>query len=97
MGVSTAGCTFRNISQVDAHRIITPNFTTSAGFLVDQVGLKNFQIGNAKFSDKHANFILNLGGATAAQVKALIDEAQKRVKEKFDVEIVPEIVLLGKF
>lgn len=96
-GVATAGCTFRNISLADAMRISTPNNTTSAGFLVDQVGLKNFQIGNAKFSDRHANFILNLGGATASDVKMLIDEATKRVKEKFNVIIEPEIVLWGEF
>ncbi len=97
MGVATAGCTFRNIGLADAMRLSTPNHTTSAGFLVDQVGLKNFQIGKAKFSDKHANFILNLGGATAGDVKGLIDEAKRRVKETFNVEIEPEIVLVGEF
>lgn len=97
MGVATAGCTFRNIPLVDAMRIATPNNTTSAGFLVDQVGLKNFQIGKAKFSDIHANFILNLGGATAIEVKGLIDEATRRVREKFHVEIYPEIVFVGEF
>ena len=97
MGVATAGCTFRNIPLSDAMRIVTPDNTTSAGYLVDQVGLKNFQIGQAKFSDKHANFILNLGNATAQDVKGLIDEAKKRVSEKFNVAIEPEIVLLGEF
>ncbi|RJR15549.1 UDP-N-acetylmuramate dehydrogenase [Candidatus Microgenomates bacterium] len=97
MGVASAGCTFRNILQSDAFRLATPNHTTSAGFLVDQVGLKDFQIGNAKFSDKHANFILNLGTAKAADVKGLVDEAKKRVSAQFQVEIQPEIVLLGKF
>lgn len=97
MGVATAGCTFRNIPLSHAIRLATPNQTTSAGYLVDQVGLKNFQIGKAKFSDKHANFILNLGNATATDVKRLIDEAKKRVQERFNVEIEPEIVLLGEF
>lgn len=97
MGVATAGCTFRNIPLSHAMRLATPNNTTSAGYLVDQVGLKNFQKGKAKFSDKHANFILNLGGATAADVKGLIDEAKERVWERFRVQIDPEIVLLGEF
>lgn len=97
MGVSTAGCTFRNISLSQAFRILTPNNTTSAGYLIDQVGLKNFQVGGAKFSHQHANFILNLGNATSNDVKALIDEAKKRVKTKFAVTIEPEIVLLGEF
>lgn len=97
MGVATAGCTFRNIPLSDALRIGTPNRTTSAGYLVDQVGLKDFRIGNAQFSGKHANFIVNLGGATAADVKGLIDEAKKRIKEKYKVEIEPEVVLVGTF
>lgn len=97
MGVASAGCTFRNISTADAFRLATPNNTTSAGFLVDQVGLKNFRIGKTKFSDKHANFILNTGGGKAAEVKELIDEARKRVRDRFQVEIEPEIVLLGSF
>lgn len=97
MGVATAGCTFRNIPLSDAMRLVTPGNTTSAGYLVDQAGLKNFQIGRAKFSDRHANFIINLGGATANDVKGLIDEAKKRVKERFNVKIEPEIVLLGEF
>ncbi len=97
MGVSTAGCTFRNISQAEAFRLATPDHTTSAGYLVDQVGLKGYQVGQAKFSDKHANFILNLGSASADDVKNLIDEAKKRVEEKYNVVIEPEIVLLGTF
>lgn len=97
MGVATAGCTFRNIPLSDALRIGTPNRTTSAGYLVDQVGLKDFRVGNAQFSGKHANFIINLGGATARDVKGLIDEAKKRVMEKFRVKIEPEVVLVGEF
>jgi len=97
MGVATAGCTFRNIPLSDAMRIGTPNNTKSAGFLVDQVGLKGFQIGQIKYSDKHANFMLNLGGGTATDAKGLIDEAKKRVWQKFSVQIEPEVVLLGDF
>ena len=97
MGVATAGCTFRNIPLSDAIRIGTPNRTTSAGYLVDQVGLKDFRIGQAQFSGKHANFIINLGGATATDVKGLIEEAKRRVKEKFNVTIEPEVVLVGEF
>lgn len=97
MGVKTAGCTFRNISLADAMRIPTPNHIKSAGYLVDQTGMKGYQIGQMKLSDKHANFMLNLGGATAQDAKGLIDEAQKRVKEMFHVDIHPEVVLMGEF
>jgi len=97
MGIQTAGCTFRNIAPAQALRIGTPNQTTSAGYLIDAAGLKGTVHGKAKFSDKHANFIINNGGATATDVKWLIDKAKSRVQEKFKVAIEPEIVLLGKF
>jgi UDP-N-acetylenolpyruvoylglucosamine reductase len=97
MGVATAGCTFMNISMSEAMRIATPNNTQSAGFLLDQVGLRNFQAGSAKFSDKHANFIINCGGATAGDVLSLIKLAQYRVKQKFGIDLKTEIELLGKF
>ena len=97
MGIQTAGCTFRNIAPAQALRIGTPNQTTSAGYLIDATGLKGAIHGKAHFSDQHANFIINQGGATARDVKWLIDEAKARVQEKFKVTIEPEIVLLGKF
>ncbi len=96
-GVSTAGCTFRNIKQSDALSIPTPNHTKSAGYLIDQVGLKGYQVGGATISDKHANFILTTPGARARDVYAIIQEAQKRVKEKFNVALEPEVVLIGEF
>ena len=97
MGIQTAGCTFRNIAPAQALRIGTPNHITSAGYLIDTTGLKGASHGNARFSERHANFIINQGGARASDVKWLIDEAKARVQEKFGVAIEPEIVLLGEF
>ena len=97
MGVKSAGCVFKNIYIADAMRIGTPNHTLSAGYLIDQTGLKNFSIGGAKFSDKHANFIINTNNAVASDIYALIKEAQERVFHKFKVKIEPEIMLLGEF
>lgn len=96
-GYPTAGCTFRNISAADAKRAKIPNGITSAGFLIDACGLKGTQIGNAIISKDHANFILNLGGATATDIKKLIDLAKTKVKEKFDIDLSEEVVLLGEF
>ncbi|KKR50527.1 MAG: UDP-N-acetylenolpyruvoylglucosamine reductase, UDP-N-acetylmuramate dehydrogenase [Microgenomates group bacterium GW2011_GWC1_41_8] len=96
-GFPTAGCTFRNISAEDAKRAKIPNNIQSAGFLIDACGLKGKQIGNAKFSDEHANFILNMGGATAQDVKQLIDLAKTNVKEKFGINLHEEVVLIGEF
>lgn len=94
-GYPTAGCTFRNISHNDAQQIGTPNQTRSAGYLIDSCGLKGKTIGHATISDQHANFILNMGGATASDIKALIDVAKKSVQEKFNVILKEEVVLVG--
>ena len=68
-----------------------------AGFLIEQAGLKGARIGGAQISSKHANFIVNLGEARAADVKALIDLAQEQVREQFGVKLEPEIELIGEW
>jgi UDP-N-acetylmuramate dehydrogenase len=68
-----------------------------AGFLIEQAGLKGARIGGAQISPKHANFIVNLGGARAADVKALIDSAQEQVREQFGQELELEIELIGEW
>ena len=64
---------------------------------VAQVGLRGNRIGNAQFSEQHANFILNLGGARAADITALMELAQTRVRRRFAVELEPEVTLVGEF
>ncbi len=66
-----------------------------AGRLIEAAGLKGERRGDAEISSKHANFFVNHGGATAADVYALIELAQQRVAEKFDVELELEVELLG--
>jgi UDP-N-acetylmuramate dehydrogenase len=68
----------------------------SAWELVDAVGLRGERIGGAQISKKHANFILNLGDARAADVKALIDLAERRVRERFGVVLETEVNLIGE-
>lgn len=68
-----------------------------AGRLVDQCGLKGFRHGNAQISHMHANIMVNLGGATAKDVRELIGIAQQRVEEKFGVHLEPEIGFIGEF
>lgn len=96
-GVFSPGCTFRNISKVQAFAIPTPNHTTSAGYLIDHAGLKGSVIGDAQVSPVHANFIVNRGKATAADVVQLIDQAKKEVKRKFGVTLEEEIARIGEF
>jgi UDP-N-acetylmuramate dehydrogenase len=79
----SAGSTFKN----------PPGY--SAGWLIEQVGLKGRQHGQAQFSPKHANFMMNLGGATASDVLALMQQAQEAVRARFGVDLEPEIELVG--
>ena len=59
----------------------------AAGYLIEQAGLKGKRVGSAQISDKHANFIVNLGGARAADVRALIELAQATVHEPLELEV----------
>jgi len=68
-----------------------------AGRLIDQCGLKGFRIGDAQISHIHANIMVNLGHATAADVRALIAHAQHCVQERFGQHLEPEIGLIGEF
>lgn len=96
-GVFSAGCTFKNISKAAALTASTPELTTSAGFLVDNAGLKGKRQGDAEISPVHANFIINRKNATAADVVELIELAKRAVKEKFGVDLEEEIVRVGEF
>ena len=68
-----------------------------AGRLIDQCGLKGFRVGDAQISHIHANIMVNLGRATAADVRALIAHAQRAVQDKFGYELKPEIGFIGEF
>ncbi len=96
-GIFSSGCTFRNIKKSDAVRLATPNFTTSAGFLLESAGLKGVKIGEAGFSAHHANFIIHRGSAKAADVLELIHTAKKKVKAKYGIDLKEEIITVGDF
>ncbi|MDP2961436.1 MAG: UDP-N-acetylmuramate dehydrogenase [Sulfurimicrobium sp.] len=66
-----------------------------AARLIEASGLKGFTIGGAQVSEKHANFIVNLGGATAADIESLIAEVKAKVKEMHGVELVREVKIIG--
>jgi UDP-N-acetylmuramate dehydrogenase len=67
----------------------------TAGQLIEAAGLKGFRVGGAQVSSMHANYFVNTGGATAADVRALIEHTQKVVQEKFGVGLEPEVKLIG--
>ena len=68
-----------------------------AGELIEKCGLKGYKIGNVKISEKHANFILNLGNATSSQIYQLIKLIQNQVKKRYNIELEPEIKIIGEF
>lgn len=68
-----------------------------AGRLIEKVGLKGKQIGGAKISEKHANFIINTGNATAKDVRDLISLAQTEVKKATGLDLATEISFIGEF
>jgi len=80
---ATMGSTFENPSG------------SHAGYLIEQAGLRGYRIGGAQISELHGNFFVNTGGATAADVWALIEHARAEVRRQFGVELKLEIELLG--
>jgi UDP-N-acetylenolpyruvoylglucosamine reductase len=87
-GIKTFGSTFKNPDDPRAEG-------RSAGVLLDQAGCRGLAVGGARFSDKHANFVENTGAATTADVIALMAEGRRRVRERFGVELEPEVQFLG--
>ena len=67
-----------------------------AGALIERSGLKGFKIGSASISEKHANFIVNEGGATARDIENLIKHTRQAVREKFDIDLQPEVRIIGE-
>lgn len=68
-----------------------------AGKLIMDAGLRGYRIGGAQVADKHCGFVINAGGATAADIREVIEEVQERVRERFHVFLEPEVVFLGDF
>ncbi len=91
----SAGCIFRNPQR--GTDVVPDGIPWSAGALVDRAGLKGEAIGGARVSPTHGNFIVNDGGATAREIRALVERCRSRVRERFGVELREEIVYLGRF
>ena len=81
----TAGSTFRNPKD------------TFAAKLIEECGLKGFRVGNAEVSDKHANFIVNLGNASAKDIESIIDYVELEVMKRKGVKLEREVKILGDF
>ncbi len=89
----SAGCIFQNPDRSE----VPAEIPASAGALVDRAGLKGEARGQARVSAAHANFIVNEGQATAADIRGLIDLCRLRVRERFGITLREEIVYVGEF
>ncbi|NOY14636.1 MAG: UDP-N-acetylmuramate dehydrogenase [bacterium] len=92
-GVFSSGCVFQNLSALQQQKLKLP--TPSAGYLIDQAGLKGVSVGGASVSRRHANFFVHTGQATASDFNKLIKLVKKTIKDKYDVNLKEEIKLLG--
>lgn len=81
----SAGCFFKN-----------PQPELAAGRLIDEAGLKGWQVGRAQVSPRHANFIINLGGANAADVLTIKTKIQETVRSRFGINLEPEVHIVGE-
>ena len=88
-GIKTFGSTFKNPEDERAEG-------RSAGRLLEAAGCRGLRHGGARFSEKHANFVENMGEATTADVLELMAEGRRRVHERFGVELEPEVQVLGE-
>ncbi|MCH8275643.1 MAG: UDP-N-acetylenolpyruvoylglucosamine reductase, partial [Armatimonadetes bacterium] len=66
-----------------------------AGFLIDACGLKGARLGRARISDRHANFVCNMGRARAADLRALAERAKTAVLDRFRVSLEEEVLYIG--
>ena len=90
LALPNLGSTFKNPKTKDGEPI-------SAGLLIDKCNLKGFSIGGAKVWENHANFVINFNNATSKDYTDVIFTMYSKVKEKFDIELEPEIVRIGDF
>jgi UDP-N-acetylenolpyruvoylglucosamine reductase len=81
---ASAGCIFKN------------PVGTSAGKLIDELGLKNTAVGAARVSDVHANFIVNDGGATASEILSLIGKIKDKARAERGIELETEVGIIGE-
>lgn len=91
----SAGCIFMNPDPDDP--ALPPDVPASAGALVERAGLKGERLGRVRISPTHANFIVNESGATAADIRELIDRARAAVQQRFGISLREEIVYMGEF
>lgn len=106
----SAGCLFTNVEERalapehiatldratdNAWRTVAHDEQIPAGWLIERAGLKGYRVGNVMVSEKHGNFVINLGGGTAADVAQLSADVRARIRERFGIELREEVQRLG--
>ena len=94
LGVPSSGCMFKNIALSDKLRLGLT--TQSAGYLIDKAGLKDLRVGGASVSQVHANFIVSDGTATSKDVLDLVKLIKAKIKDKFGVDLIEEVIVIGQ-
>ncbi|OGL98690.1 UDP-N-acetylenolpyruvoylglucosamine reductase [Candidatus Uhrbacteria bacterium RIFOXYB2_FULL_45_11] len=107
LDAGSAGCMFKNyevssddeLRRIQSYLELSPamiaSHRISAGFIIDQLDLKGFQIGDAKVSDKHGNFLVNAGHATADEVVQLIAFIKTRARDTYGIILQEEVQYVG--
>lgn len=110
LGSSSAGCMFKNFEYTDDEQIrrmmtdktdvkipepMLTQHRIAAGWIIEQLGLKGLQVGDAQVSDVHGNFLLNKGHATARDIAMLIGRIKVAAREKYGIELEEEVQFLG--
>ncbi|MBD3311319.1 MAG: UDP-N-acetylmuramate dehydrogenase [Candidatus Magasanikbacteria bacterium] len=102
-GYASSGCIFKNfeigdrrseISNLEIPEEFIQKGIIPAGWLIEAVGMKGEKVGGAKVSEKHANFIVNTGDATASDILTLIEKIKEKVYSKFGIELEEEIKII---
>jgi UDP-N-acetylmuramate dehydrogenase len=101
---ASAGSFFKNVVDQDLAQSLPgltdgmrQNGVIPAGFLIEAVGLKGYRLGGAMFGQRHANFILNVGEATATNIRELAQYGARKVHDRFGVCLEEEVLYLGKW
>ncbi len=99
LGLPSSGCIFKNVPNSPQLKKLFPAFANrnfvSAGFLIDQAGLKGVRVGGIEVSTKHAAFFINSGNGTSTELKKLIELVKKQVKHKFNIKLKEEVFYLA--
>lgn len=106
-GASSAGCMFKNVAlsgdedlyklrqETDIPSEFLEHQSIPAGWLIEQADLKGTKVGDAEVSDKHGNFCLNRGAATADQVMQLVSLVKTKIRNRFGIQLEEEVQLIG--